>query len=220
MLKNLSLLIIVALCFTACEPNAGTKTELGALPVSDFSYTMVDSNTIALTSESTGDPFLFQWDIDGVGSFTGENVEVLIPLTGTYDITHTVFNQGGHASSMDQVEILKDADLPCVGAIEYLTECSSRTWKLAPEEGACWVAPDANGFWLQNSTADVTTRSCLFNDEWVFHEDGTMEYKTNGDIWGESYMGFATCSNQRICMEYMQRFKKWLVTSFKNSYSC
>ena len=192
MLKNLSLLIIVALCFTACEPNAVTKTELGALPVSDFSYTMVDSNTIALTSESTGDPFLFQWDIDGVGSFTGENVEVLIPLTGTYDITHTVFNQGGHASSMDQVEILKDADLPCVGAIEYLTECSSRTWKLAPEEGACWVAPDANGFWLQNSTADVTTRSCLFNDEWVFHEDGTMEYKTNGDIWGESYMGFAT----------------------------
>ncbi len=192
MLKNLSLLIIVALGFTACEPNAGTKTELGALPVSDFSYTMVDSNTIALTSESTGDPFLFQWDIDSVGSFTGENVEVLIPLTGTYDITHTVFNQGGHASSMDQVEILKDADLPCVGAIEYLTECSSRTWKLAPEEGACWVAPDANGFWWQNSTADVTTRSCLFNDEWVFHEDGTMEYKTNGDIWGESYMGFAT----------------------------
>jgi hypothetical protein len=61
MLKNLSLLIIVALGFTACEPNAGTKTELGALPVSDFSYTMVDSNTIALTSESTGDPFLFQW---------------------------------------------------------------------------------------------------------------------------------------------------------------
>ena len=191
MLKNLGLLGIVVLGFTACEPNAGTKTELGALPVSDFSYTMVDSNTIALTSESTGDPFMFQWEIAGLGSFTGENVEVLIPLTGTYDITHTVFNQGGHASSMDQVEIFKDADLPCVGAIEYLTECSSRTWKLAPEEGACWVAPDANGFWWQNSTADVVTRSCLFNDEWVFHEDGTMEYKTNGDIWGEPYMGLS-----------------------------
>lgn len=189
MLKNLGLLGIVVLGFTACEPN--TKTELGALPVSDFSYTMVDSNTIALTSESTGDPFMFQWDIAGVGSFTGENAEVLIPLIGTYDITHTVFNQGGHASSMDQVEIFKDADLPCVGAIEYLTECSSRTWKLAPEEGACWVAPDANGFWWQNSTADVALRSCLFNDEWVFHEDGTMEYKTNGDIWGEPYMGLS-----------------------------
>ena len=189
MLKNLGLLGIVVLGFTACEPN--TKTELGALPVSDFSYTMVDSNTIALTSESTGDPFMFQWDIAGVGSFTGENAEVLIPLIGTYDITHTVFNQGGHASSMDQVEIFKDADIPCVGAIEYLTECSSRTWKLAPEEGACWVAPDANGFWWQNSTADVALRSCLFNDEWVFHEDGTMEYKTNGDIWGEPYMGLS-----------------------------
>ena len=189
MLKNLGLLGIVVLGFTACEPN--TKTELGALPVSDFSYTMVDSNTIALTSESTGDPFMFQWDIAGVGSFTGENAEVLIPLIGTYDITHTVFNQAGHASSMDQVEIFKDADIPCVGAIEYLTECSSRTWKLAPEEGACWVAPDANGFWWQNSTADVALRSCLFNDEWVFHEDGTMEYKTNGDIWGEPYMGLS-----------------------------
>ena len=48
MLKNLSLLIIVALGFTACEPNAGTKTELGALPVSDFSYTMVECNCIAI----------------------------------------------------------------------------------------------------------------------------------------------------------------------------
>ena len=192
MLKNLSLLIIVALGFTACEPNAGTKTELGALPVSDFSYTMVDSNTIALTSESTGDPFLFQWDIDSVGSFTGENVEVLIPLTGTYDITHTVFNQGGHASSMDQVEILKDADLPCVGAIEYLTECTDRTWKLAPQAGALWVGPDGSTTWWANGAADVVTRSCLFNDEWVFHEDGTMDYNTNGDIWGEPYLGGLT----------------------------
>ena len=189
MLKNLGLLGIVVLGFTACEPNAGTKTELGALPVSDFSYTMVDSNTIALTSESTGDPFMFQWEIAGVGSFTGENVEVLIPLIGTYDITHTVFNQGGHASSMDQVEIFKDADLPCVGAIEYLTECTDRTWKLAPQVGALWVGPDGNTTWWANGAADVAARSCLFNDEWVFHEDGTMEYNTNGDIWGEPYLG-------------------------------
>lgn len=189
MLKNLGLLGIVVLGFTACEPNTGTKTELGALPVSDFSYTMVDSNTIALTSEASGDPFMFQWDIAGVGSFTGENVEVLIPLIGTYDITHTVFNQGGHASSMDQVEIFKDADLPCVGAIEYLTECTDRTWKLAPQVGALWVGPDGNTTWWANGAADVAARSCLFNDEWVFHEDGTMEYNTNGDIWGEPYLG-------------------------------
>jgi hypothetical protein len=50
---------------------------------------------LSCSKDSSGDPFLFNWDIEGVGTYTGESVEVFIGTMGTYDVTHTVFNQGG-----------------------------------------------------------------------------------------------------------------------------
>lgn len=98
MLKKLVLFSLVAFGFIACEPSEAGHTELGALPQADYSLTYIDSNTVQLVSNSSGDPFLFQWNIDGVGTYTGESVEVFIGSMGTYDVTHTVFNQGGSAS--------------------------------------------------------------------------------------------------------------------------
>ena len=139
MLKKITLFSLLALGFIACEPSEAGHTELGALPQADYSLNYIDSNTVQLASTSTGDPFLYQWEIDGVGTYTGESVEVFIGSMGTYDVSHTVFNQGGSASATGQIEILKDGPMPCIGAMEWLTECTSRTWKLAPQAGSLWV---------------------------------------------------------------------------------
>ena len=40
--------------------------------------TYIDSNNVQFTSNSTGDPFLFSWEIEGVGTYTGETVDVFI----------------------------------------------------------------------------------------------------------------------------------------------
>ena len=118
---------------------------------------------------------------------------MFIPKIGVYDIKHSVFNQGGHATAEGQVEIFKDADFICAGAAEFLTDCTDRTWKLAPQAGSLWVGPpDASTTWWAIGGTAATDRPCAYDDEWTFNSEGDMIYDTQGDIWAETYMGVAT----------------------------
>ena len=190
-MRSWKLLALPLLALAACQPTQPSKTPLGALPEADFTYT-IDSNDVYLTSQSTGDPFIFQWEIDGIGTFTGEETKVFISKAGTYEVKHFVFNQGGHDSAKAQIEILQDAALPCTGAMEFLTGCTSRSWTLAPIAGSLWVGPvDGSSTWWAIGATAATDRPCAYNDTWTFYEDGTMEYDTKGDIWAEGYMGAA-----------------------------
>jgi len=112
MLKKITLFSLLALGFIACEPSEAGNTELGALPTAEFTITEVDSNTVRFTSNSTGDPFLFQWEIDGVGTYSGEETDVFVGSKGVYEVTHRVFNQGGSDTAKGQFEIYKDGPPP------------------------------------------------------------------------------------------------------------
>ena len=62
------------------------------------------------------------------------------------------------------------------------------TWKLAPIEGAYKVGPNPDdGSWWQNSVADLTTRACLFDDEFVFNADGSFQNVLGDDTWLEPW---------------------------------
>ena len=64
------------------------------------------------------------------------------------------------------------------------------SWKISPEAGALMVGPSAgSGSWWSNSEADVTTRSCYFNDEYVFNADGTFTNDLGAETWIESWQG-------------------------------
>lgn len=64
------------------------------------------------------------------------------------------------------------------------------TWKLAPSAGAMKVGPGIDdGGWWSNSGADVETRACLFDDEYVFHADGTFENILGDTTWLETWQG-------------------------------
>jgi PKD repeat protein len=191
MLNRIAFFAVLAIGFIACEPSEAGHTELGALPQADYTMTYIDSNNVQFTSNSTGDPFLFSWDIEGVGTYTGETVDVFIGSIGVYNVKHTVFNQGGSASTTGTVEIYKEGPPPCVGAMEWLTECSQRTWKIAPQAGALWVGSDDGVQWWAIDATGPTARPCTFNDEWTFEADGDMVYNSNGDFWGEPVMGFS-----------------------------
>ena len=62
------------------------------------------------------------------------------------------------------------------------------TWRLAPMPGALAVGPSPTDLsWYSNSAADVETRSCLFDDEYIFDE-GEMSINDDGDeIWTGEY---------------------------------
>ena len=62
------------------------------------------------------------------------------------------------------------------------------TWKFTPSAGAFMVGPSqGNGAWFTSSAADVTTRACLFDDEYVFNADGSFENVLGSQTWLESW---------------------------------
>ena len=64
------------------------------------------------------------------------------------------------------------------------------SWKLAPSAGAMQVGPNINdGSWWSSSGADVEIRACLFDDEYVFSEDGTFQNILQDTTWLESWQG-------------------------------
>jgi hypothetical protein len=180
------------LAAVACEPYEAKKSELGDLPTASFTVTMVDSNTVQLTSTATGDPFMYNWEVSNGTLAEGAEATITISRAGTYTVKHYVFNQGGMAVDSAQVVISRDAAPPCTGLMEFMTSCTERTWKLAPIAGSLWVGPPggAQTWWAIGATA-ATDRPCAYNDEWVFKADGSVEYDTKGDIWAETYMGVA-----------------------------
>ena len=64
------------------------------------------------------------------------------------------------------------------------------SWKLAPIAEALGVGPTLGDFsWWSNTTADVTTRACLFDDQYIFDANGTFRNVLDGNTWLEAWQG-------------------------------
>ena len=65
------------------------------------------------------------------------------------------------------------------------------TWKLAPLAGALRIGDQGPGSsnWWQSNEGDVQTRACLFDDEYVFHADGSFENILGTETWLEPWQG-------------------------------
>jgi len=64
----------------------------------------------------------------------------------------------------------------------------SGSWKLAPIAGALGVGEALGNYnWWTNSEADVTTRACLFDDEYVFNADGSFNNVLGSETWVETW---------------------------------
>lgn len=83
--------------------------------------------------------------------------------------------------------------------MELLTGGNSKSWVLKPEAGSFGVGP-AKGSTEWFGSEDITgDRPCLFNDEYIFKTGGQYEYNTNGDFYGEAYMGVADqCHDESV----------------------
>ena len=76
---------------------------------------------------------------------------------------------------------------------DVIPEGVEGTWKLAPEAGALGVGPELDNIsWWSNSSDDVTTRACLFDDTYVFNADGSFQNVVGADTWIEGWQGAAS----------------------------
>jgi flagellar basal body rod protein FlgB len=180
--------IIGGLDFVVATLNAD-GTEVGVV-----ASTVPGDNRILYTVEF-GDPNGIDIE-DGNGNSSdviqttsGPMVKYKYPEeTATYTITVTASLPG-----RDDVSITKDHTVifavePPPGGDDPLVG----SWRLAPEAGAFGVGPGLNDVsWFSSSSDDVTTRACLFDDEYVFNADGTFQNVLGSETWLETWQGVA-----------------------------
>jgi hypothetical protein len=66
-------------------------------------------------------------------------------------------------------------------------------WKMEPIEGAMTVGPSAGSReWWFNTTADVNTRACFFDDVYTFSANGSFALDMGTQTWLETWQGIAT----------------------------
>jgi hypothetical protein len=63
------------------------------------------------------------------------------------------------------------------------------TWKLAPVAGALEVGDGAGTVWWATSDADVITRDCYFDDQYIFNADGSFQNNLGAQTWIEPWQG-------------------------------
>ena len=74
--------------------------------------------------------------------------------------------------------------------LKWKTSPLNGSWKLAPEAGAFGVGPALNDLsWWSNLSSDVTTRACLFDDDYVFGTDGSFQNVLGTQTWLDPWQG-------------------------------
>ena len=67
------------------------------------------------------------------------------------------------------------------------------TWKLAQIPAALAVGPSQTDYgWWSNSSTDLTTRACLFDDSVTFDANGNFMQYMDGNTWLEAFQGVAS----------------------------
>jgi hypothetical protein len=181
--------LLTVLIFSSCKYDVA---DLLPKPDAAFTVTPVAGkvNTYLLTSTSTNS-FRYDWD-KATGTYAkGKQVDtVYFPDKGAYTVRLLAYGQSGMDTAAQVINVASD-DPAAITPFKILTNNSSRTWKLAPEAGALWIGPsDFSATWWANTTGDVISRSCLFNDEYTFHKTGSIfSFDSKGDFYVDEEAG-------------------------------
>ncbi|MBL7885740.1 MAG: T9SS type A sorting domain-containing protein [Flavobacterium sp.] len=131
--------------------------------------------------------------LNGVGAFLGlakvyNGGELTNPANAPASITYTVSSLTATAMTLDisigsgwwRFNLQK----------QVATSPLEGTWKMSPQAGAFGVGPGlGNTSWYANSLADVTTRACFFDDQFVFNANGTFSNIQGAQTWVEGWQG-------------------------------
>ena len=163
----------------------------GSSPVANFS---VSKDGFEVTCNNTSSASTsYSWDFDDGGMSMDVNPTHTYATEGDYTITLTASDDNGN-SDTKMVEVSISSAIFTAAA---LSSATGKVWKL-DGENSYFVGEGQGGsnWWAGASGNDFIARACQFDDEFVFHDDGTFEYKTQGQVWAEPYMsGGNACAN-------------------------
>ncbi|MFT5216335.1 MAG: hypothetical protein ACI83H_001457 [Glaciecola sp.] len=135
----------------------------------------------------------FHFVIQGATKLQTEGVvEHNFTLLGntTYDVTVIAFGTGGISTTKTiEVEVLALYEPPAE-LLTILHNNSQKSWRVAgelPEHfGLGPVGGDRFGEYYPNGSDQTNAKADagMYDDRYIFHEDGTFEHITNGDVFG------------------------------------
>lgn len=154
----------------------------------------LDFKTVTFTNYSTNFSALL-WNFGDNATSTETNPVHTYAETGSYEVTLTATSLNGKVIDEFKATIqIVDPN----AELSKLTGEDSKTWKLI-RTGATGRYPiqvfqynpadppnPVTSWWAMGLGNDeLALRPCMLNDEWIFHRDGTLEFKANGDYWAE-----------------------------------
>jgi hypothetical protein len=197
LLKNGMYLILVLLLSTtiSCHEDDDMTNTIGGLDFVIATLNADGNRTGVLASTVPGDNrTVYTVDFGATADDDTDVYQTSGPMvihnypneTATYTITVTASFPGQNDVSISKEHTVTIVEAPPTG--DVLTG----TWKLAPESGAIGVGPALdNVSWWSNTTDDVTTRACLFDDKYIFGADGSFQNVLGTETWVEPWQGAA-----------------------------
>ena len=198
LLKNGMYLILVLLLSTtiSCHEDDEMTNTIGGLDFVIATLNADGNETGVLASTVPGDnrtvytvDFGATADDDtDVFQTSGPMVVYMYPNeTATYMITVTASFPGQNDVSISKEHTVTIVEAPPTG------DALTGTWRLAPEAGAIGVGPELDNIsWWSNTSDDLATRACLFDDEYIFNADGSFQNVLGTDTWIEGWQGAAS----------------------------
>ncbi len=195
LLKNGMYLILVLLLSTtiSCHEDDEMTNTIGGLDFVIATLNADGNETGVLASTVPGDnrtvytvDFGATADDDtDVFQTSGPMVVYMYPNeTATYMITVTASFPGQNDVSISKEHTVTIVEAPPTG------DALTGTWRLAPEAGAIGVGPELDNIsWWSNTSDDLATRACLFDDEYIFNADGSFQNVLGTDTWIEGWQG-------------------------------
>ena len=165
-----------------------------SVPTASFSA-ITDGYTVSFTNSSSN-ATSYSWDFGDGAMSTETNPSHTYAAEGNYTVTLTASDDAGNSSDFS-------LEVPISAAVftaSVLSDADGKAWSLDGEASYIVGPCQGCGDWWGGLNADgVIERACQLDDQWVFYNDGTMEYTTEGIVWSENYMaGSGECIDETL----------------------
>jgi len=196
--KGSYILLLLLLSITiSCEENDDEIDQIIGLDfaIATLNATGTMAGVVPSTAYGNGN-VLYTVDFGATADSDTDMFETSAPMvtytypeeTATYTITVTASLEGTTDVTVTKEHMVTFVVAPPAGGGSGSPLAG--TWRLAPESGAFGVGPARDDVsWFSSSADDLTTRACLFDDEYIFSEDGTFQNVLGADTWLEAWQG-------------------------------
>ena len=197
----------------------GTETEVSetwagtTMATGKVFYPLTTSKTgitVRVWSPEAGTNVKLKLEQSGVETFSVETDATTTVAAGWETLTFDFANHSAGTAALDASKIFDTLiiyfnfdtagsgetyyfdDVRFIGAVPVSVVASELVgnWKLAPIAGAISVGVSADNLTsYSNSIGDVGTRSCLFDDLFVFGSDGSFTQEMGAQTWVETWQG-------------------------------